>query len=285
MSAESQSLRAKELRFLYCLLGECCEMGADPLAWRMHMLARLNTFFGARSSVCMDVTLDSQLHGIGTRINSTVTADKYSSTEQSVLSRCIKNLPIEGNPLGSSLFRLSREKGNCAMVRAEIVTNSAWERSQIVTDYFALIGWYDMMKAILPTPNGFQCMNFAREKGASNFSRRLGKLLHCFVTELGTISEVRLAKLGSNSILSLPPRERQVLLALSEGDDEKQVALRLGITRNTVHEYVRRLLQRYGVSSRSELLMKSARQIHANRVAQELSTVRATNALSLNGMD
>jgi DNA-binding NarL/FixJ family response regulator len=41
-----------------------------------------------------------------------------------------------------------------------------------------------------------------------------------------------------------------------EGDSEKQAALRLDISRNTVHDYVKQLHQRFGVSSRGELLAR-----------------------------
>jgi DNA-binding NarL/FixJ family response regulator len=64
--------------------------------------------------------------------------------------------------------------------------------------------------------------------------------------------------------MTLPPRLREVAIALAHGDNEKQIALRLALSRNTVHEYVRRLLERYGVSSRGELLVKIARQLHAS---------------------
>lgn len=271
MSRESSSLRAKEIQFLYRLLGECCELGADPLQWRIHMLAKLNKFFGAVSSICIDGIHDAQRDGIGLRPQLTISADQYSPTEQEVLTQCIKTMPLEGNPLGPPLFRRSLAVGPCAIARIELLTNQEWEASPIVRDYFAAIGWFDMMLSTTPSATGFQCICFAREKGAANFSRRFARLLNNFVSELATISDVRLARMGTDSLLSLPSREREVLSALSEGDDEKQVALRLGITRNTVHEYVRRLLNRYGVSSRSELLIRAARQIYANRVAQELS--------------
>lgn len=35
--AKSQRPRLREIRDLYLLVGECCELGADPLAWRQHM--------------------------------------------------------------------------------------------------------------------------------------------------------------------------------------------------------------------------------------------------------
>lgn len=52
----------------------------------------------------------------------------------------------------------------------------------------------------------------------------------------------------------LSPRVGQVLDRLLVGDSEKQIAVRLCLSRHTVHEHVKALYQRCGVSSRAELL-------------------------------
>jgi DNA-binding CsgD family transcriptional regulator len=60
-----------------------------------------------------------------------------------------------------------------------------------------------------------------------------------------------------------------VLLCLFEGDSEKQVAARLGIGRDTVHEYVRRLHRHFEASSRGELLARCAPFLPALREQPE----------------
>ena len=57
---------------------------------------------------------------------------------------------------------------------------------------------------------------------------------------------------------TLPPRLQQTLEALQAGCSEKQVSLKLGISKHTVHNYVKALHQRLGVSSRGELLAKQS---------------------------
>ena len=54
----------------------------------------------------------------------------------------------------------------------------------------------------------------------------------------------------------LLPRMRQTLEHLLAGDSEKQIAVRLGLSRHTVHVYVKGLYKRLGVSSRGELMAK-----------------------------
>ena len=54
----------------------------------------------------------------------------------------------------------------------------------------------------------------------------------------------------------LSPRQRETLRHLLTGDGEKQVAAKLGVSKHTVHIYVKALHKHFGVSSRSELLAK-----------------------------
>ena len=54
----------------------------------------------------------------------------------------------------------------------------------------------------------------------------------------------------------LSPRQRQTLDLLLEAASEKQVASRLGISRHTVHVYVKSIYRAFGVSCRSELLVR-----------------------------
>jgi DNA-binding CsgD family transcriptional regulator len=54
----------------------------------------------------------------------------------------------------------------------------------------------------------------------------------------------------------LPPRLRPVLRQLLAGDAEKQVALKLGLSPHTVHQYAKLLHRHFKVSSRGELLAR-----------------------------
>jgi DNA-binding CsgD family transcriptional regulator len=58
---------------------------------------------------------------------------------------------------------------------------------------------------------------------------------------------------------ALTPAERRVFRLLLEGHAEKQIAHRLGSSRHTVHNHVRRIYQSLGVHSRPELLAAALR--------------------------
>lgn len=63
------------------------------------------------------------------------------------------------------------------------------------------------------------------------------------------------AWLETIAALGLTQKEADVVVALLRGDGEKEVALRLAVSRRTVHARLERLHSRLGVHSRTELLV------------------------------
>ena len=95
-----------------------------------------------------------------------------------------------------------------------------------------------------------------RALGDRPFDERDVRLMRMLNLELARLLGTKLARLGEPSATDLSPRLQEVLISLMEGDSEKQVALRLGISRHTVHDYVKQLHARFGVQSRGELLSR-----------------------------
>lgn len=263
MSKESSRLSAQDLRTVYMLIGECCELGADPLVWRQHFLSRLNACFGAVASVDIEATFDSKVPGIGAKVDMALTLDQFTGRERDLLTRCMREMRMEANPLGVELLQVCALHQSAAVTRRERVSDATWQSCEFMTEYFGPLGWDDMLVAIIKLPTGLRCFNFSKVRGDRPFSPRDARMLQLLVSELSAISPQRLAPMSEQSLLDLPPRMREILAALADGDNEKQIAARLGITRNTVHEYVRRLFGRFGVSSRSELMVRAARQLHS----------------------
>jgi len=263
MAQGSNRLRGQDLRAIYLLVGECCELGADPLVWRRHMLERLNAIFGAVSSIDIEAKIDPSVSGIGAKVDAAMTIDHFSKPERELMTRCLREMPMEANPLGVKVVSDCPPGGAVAAIRSERVSYDEWIQCQIWTDYFDPIGWDDMMVAVVMHSAGFRFCNLTRRRGDARFPARSARVLELFVRELAAIPPTRLAPMSGASLFDLPPRQRDVLTAMAQGDNEKQIAARLGITRNTVHEHVRRLFERYGVASRGELLVRAARQLHA----------------------
>ena len=58
----------------------------------------------------------------------------------------------------------------------------------------------------------------------------------------------------------LPPRVRQVLRCLLEGDGDKQIAARLQLSPHTVNQYIKTIYAHFQVNSRPELLARWVRR-------------------------
>ena len=100
-------------------------------------------------------------------------------------------------------------------------------------------------------------LDLNRDTGDRPFTERQRRILWLLQREVTGFLGTRLAKLGELSVSDLSPRLQTVLLCLLEGDSEKQVALRLGLSRHTVHHYVKGLHRRFGAASRGELLART----------------------------
>ncbi|MDB5354660.1 MAG: Transcriptional regulator, LuxR family protein [Phycisphaerales bacterium] len=61
---------------------------------------------------------------------------------------------------------------------------------------------------------------------------------------------------GAGLEAGLPPRVQQTLRRLLAGDAEKEIARHLGVSKHTVHVYVKALYRRFDVNSRGELLSR-----------------------------
>ena len=271
MKGTSSRLRLADLKQVYCLLGECCELGADPQIWRCHMLTQFNQILGSVGAVVVDAAVVVTAQGSTLRPHIAFSPGRYTASEIELLTRCLREMPIEHNPLIDVLFNLGHDRAAMAVHRSGSVGRREWDRCGLKTGYFDQLGWDDCMSGIVRSSEGLRVFTLTRERKDANFSAREAAMLNLFLREMSTISAQRLAPMSDGSLLMLPARLRDVLIALAEGEGEKQIAQRLTISRNTVHEYVRRLFDRYGVSSRSELLVRAARQLHAFSLAAPLS--------------
>lgn len=73
--------------------------------------------------------------------------------------------------------------------------------------------------------------------------------------------------LDASGVQLLSPREQQVVACVSEGMTNREAAQRLGLSENTVKNYLFRIFDKLGISNRVELMMYAASQCtqpHAN---------------------
>jgi DNA-binding NarL/FixJ family response regulator len=100
----------------------------------------------------------------------------------------------------------------------------------------------------------FNAITVHRAPREREFSPREVRLLRFFHGELGPLIGRALVSATEPGPDALSPRLRQTLACLLQGDSEKQLAARLGLSPTTIHQYVTALYRHFGVTSRAQLL-------------------------------
>jgi DNA-binding NarL/FixJ family response regulator len=101
-------------------------------------------------------------------------------------------------------------------------------------------------------------------------------MVRIFHVELGRLWRRDVLRRAKEPNSDLPPRLSQTLEELLAGSSEKQIANKLELSRHTIHNYVKALHQRFGVSSRGELLAKAGQVMQDSGPKLSLSLPRRT---------
>jgi DNA-binding CsgD family transcriptional regulator len=259
--AKSQRLRLQDLREAFLLLGECCELGADPLAWRRHMVQRLRSVLGAQVALYQEL-LPVKPHGESDWLVPLVTVDAGwpTASDRRVLEEFWARGEHELCPWFSA--RSYRRvfyppSGMAAFTREELAGNRQWYRSVFFNEYVRKAHINEALLATHGCAGGpSHGLVLHRALGEKPFAPRQQRLLRLFFGEHLRLLGTKLARYDAPSVLALPPRLREVLTYLMQGASEKEIALELGISRHTVHYHVKQLHERFGANSRAELLAR-----------------------------
>ncbi len=248
--ANSQRPRLRELRAIYLLVGECIEMGSDPLVWRRHMLERLREIFGAAMSFGGEAIPpprpDEQWRQWMVDVGWT------DETSRELYQQWMRQHLPEDNPFTVGMFA---QRGRLPVrYRRQIVDDDTWYGSE----FFQLlrhIKFDDMLGSYFVDGQGhLHITGIVRASDARPFGERERRLLWLSQRELIPRMGGALATFERPTVADLSPRLRQTLLCLLQGKSEKQAAERLGIAHNTLHEHAKLLHRHFDVSSRGELL-------------------------------
>jgi DNA-binding NarL/FixJ family response regulator len=141
-------------------------------------------------------------------------------------------------------------------VRSAVISDAVWYGSRAFNDYRKPAGVDHCLVSVceVSQPSAITVVCLHRGLGERDFAPGETRLLQFFHEELGRLVGRQLVSAMESSPEKLSPRLRQTLTCSVEGDSEKQVAARLGLSPTTVHQYVTALYRRFGVQSRGQLL-------------------------------
>jgi DNA-binding CsgD family transcriptional regulator len=249
--AKSDLLRAQDVRDAYRLIGECRDLGGDTTLWHARMLEGLCRLIGAAVGT-----------GGGGRwirpqreIEPTLAVDVgLDSRGRQFFMAYMRELGPSGDPIFEALRHASSPLVVCT--RRQLVPDAAWYRSAAWNDYRRPVGLDNQITSVYQVSDGgaISVIAMLRARGEREFSPREQRLLRFFHEELGPLIGRSLMGATEPSQARLSPRLRQTLACLLEGDSEKQVAARLGLSAATTHQYVTALYRCFAVTSRAQLM-------------------------------
>jgi DNA-binding NarL/FixJ family response regulator len=258
--SKSARLRAADLRAISLLVGECCDLRDDSIAWRQHMLTRVARLAGAGFCVLGDVG-DAKLpsrYDLGT-----VDLGADNGFDRAGWLRSLKEFRTDSffNPHMNAMF--DRVPPGVVLPRADLVPDREWYTSFCYQTCLRTLGAdasIFCMRPIPGSPDDYSVLYLLRPIGEQDFTGRQRAFAAEAMARVAPLLGGPLARLHEPAPSALPRRIRLVLRYLLEGDSDQHIAERMKLSRFTVNEYVDRIYRHFGVQSRTELLARWIRR-------------------------
>lgn len=247
----SDLLRVQDVRDAYRLIGECRDLGRDPALWLVHLLKGICRLIGATAATGGE----GLAAGPGRTV---VPLSSFQSGLDAAGRRALTAYMRADGPAINPFFRAVPRRPEKAITRtrSQVVADAVYYRSPVFDRYLRPAGADHRLVSVYQAATGdaISVIHLQRASGERDFSPREQRLLGFLHGELGPLVRRQLVSATEPGLGGLSPRLSQTLACLAEGDTEKQVAARLGVSPATAHEYVTALYRRFGVHGRGELL-------------------------------
>jgi DNA-binding CsgD family transcriptional regulator len=266
--SKSAKLRAEDWRSILQLVRECRELGDYRKLWRRHFIEQLCRRVGADLGYCGEM---AGCTALTPRHLGVVVQGDESGFDRAIFEE--QNAAFEKDPtvfwsVLKYFQRLIQQEGVCHS-RQEIIADREWYRS---ADYQLIQRAFDVDHILwcfrtIPGTTGdeFSGVMLNRASGERDYTARERSIVREAHAALAPLIGGPLTRFSEPCPTDLAPRARQVLGCLLEGDGDKQIAARLGLSRFTVNEYTKLIFRHFGVSSRPELLARWIRRGFGNR--------------------
>lgn len=260
--SRSGQLRMSDIRAVYRLIGDCRDLGADPVLWHGRMLEGLVRLIGASAATGGEGRWPRPGRSVSPASAFSLGLDSAARERYERYTASLRKSDLTNDTL---MKRLSALSGPLVVrTRSQLVGDGEWYRSLLFNDY--LKTWrlnHNLLSVCEVTDDhAVSVVALYRGQGERDFSDRDQNVLRLFHEELGRLIGSVLVSAYDPDPLRLPRRERETLACLLQGDSEKQVAARLNVSHATAHQYVTSLYRRFRVRSRAELLAYFLRRLH-----------------------
>ena len=250
---KSGRVRFSDLRQAYRLIHECRDVGHDPEAWPKHLVGGLTRLVDGQ--VCVANEIGVERPGLPRRLVHWADCG-WLSPDHGQNWKKQYTVGQEFRKMATFQRFAAFQTSLTTKSREQLVGDADWYKSDEFNVFHRSMGIDDIMASFARTedPPGFLGFAIFRALGREPFRAWERRLIHLFHREFGRYLDTALVREPGGLSRRLPPRLRETLRCLLEGDSEKQAALRLGLSRHTVHQYAKDLHRLMGVNSRAELM-------------------------------
>lgn len=250
----NERITTHDVRACARVIGECVECGADAHSWLDRALDAMREMVGAQVTIggnMQHFSPDRKPIPLGSIRKGWATKHDEKSWQEYT-----SVMPVTRTP---EFDQLARFTGPIVTRRRnQLWDERVWYNSVTFNEFHKASGIDDYIISIVAVRemNLFNSIWLHRPVGAKPFGRREAWLVQFIHASLGEMIGKSIASPLEPGTHGLTPRQKDTLDCLLDGDSEKQVAYRLGVSPTTVHEYVVALYRHFGVQSRGELLAR-----------------------------
>jgi DNA-binding CsgD family transcriptional regulator len=262
--APGGKIRLRDVRAIFRLVGDIRERGADPDAWRPHMVSAIRRLLKAEIVVSSELHLrragrhgPMRLLDIGWISDAEGNVVKVHCEREGERPEDFWLWAATGEPQQKS------DAGHGQPSHDDAPAESKSEPELVpVRPMRKVYGGrsFILSQVALPHAGAVDQLGLHRAWGDDPFTTADLKLVRMLHVELGRLWRRDAIRRAQDPAAALPPRLAQTLEELLEGKSEKEIAGKLELSRHTIHNYVKALHQRFGVSSRGELLAKAGKE-------------------------
>ena len=271
--AQSKQIKCSDVQEMLRLIGECRELGDDPIIWRQHFMAGVarlvdaDVSAGAEMEGCLNgpqrtpgVAVWGFQHGFNVEGLQIIWEWSVTAPDMSILWNKVQDQ-----------LRTSPSPG-ITLPRQQLLSDREWDRSPDRQIAMRTMGADAVIHSFrqLPGYDAFDGICWFRAEGRPTFNEREVSFIAMMHQEVTRLIGGPLARFNEPHPFQLPRRVRQVHGCVLEGDSDKQIAARLALSQHTVNQYNKQIFRHFSVTSRTELLGRWIRRGWSSKAAWNL---------------
>jgi len=259
----TRKLSHGDAKKVYHLLNECRELGDDAGQWKSHLMSGVARLVGA------DIVLHATLSGVHENKFRMLNGGAWGFEHGFNLAGWTQLIQEHGiemrSEMAEQMFLKLRDPflSGLTLTRQALFPDTEWERTFDCQVIARTIGTDPVMQSchrIAGRPDMADAMTIGRHREERLFDELEESIVRLVHSECVLLIGEALASHEDPQPARLPFRVRQVLRCLLEGDGDKRIAQRLGLSIHTVNQYIKTIYRFFQVSARAELLSRWVRR-------------------------